>query len=176
MKISRDLKLLTTTQTELARAMGVTQPYVSQLIKNGIVVSDESDKNGGVLVFQSLKNYYSHAAPSSGASNADDDVDINLERAKREAAERKIAELKLAKMENRVYDARTVELVQTEMLSNLRTQLTGLPSKVAGQLPESVRAEVCETLTHEIEEKLGELSEYEPEQYTREEFGDGDEE
>ena len=44
MKISKDLKLLTTTQTELARTMGVSQPYISQLVKTGIVVCDKNDK------------------------------------------------------------------------------------------------------------------------------------
>ena len=175
MKISHDFKSVTITQVELARTLGVTQPYISKLVKNGVLVRDDNDKNGGVMVFASLKNYFTRSLPAS-ANGEEDDVDINLERAKREAAERKIAELKLAKMENRVYDARVVELVQTEMLSNLRTQLLGLPAKLAPIIEGKSRAEVYEILTKEIEEKLGELSEYTPEQYTREEIGDGDEE
>lgn len=173
MKISKDLKLLTTTQTELARTMGVSQPYISQLVKTGIVVCDKNDKNGGIFVFSSLKNYYSRAVPASGT---EDDIDINVERAKREAAERKIAELKLAKMEGKVYDARTVEMVQTEMLSNLRTQLLGLPTKLAPILEGLKREEIYEVLTKEIKEKLSELAEYTPEQYLEEEVVDGEEE
>lgn len=173
MKVTCPAREITVTQKNLANYLGISPARICKLVKEGTVIRDESDESGGVFFGDSIRNYWIR---KNEIAESDDDVDINLERAKREAAERKIAELKLAKMENRVYDARTVELVQTEMLSNLRTQLTGLPSKVAGQLPESVRAEVCETLTHEIEEKLGELSEYEPEQYTREEFGDGDEE
>jgi len=176
MKITKDLKKLTTTQRELARAIGITQPYVSQLTKNGVVVRDENDKNGGVFVVESLKNYFTQRGEGGTAEDAGGDVDINIERAKREKAERQIAELKLAKMEHRVYDARAVELVQTEMISNLRTQLLGLPSKLAPILEGHDKGEIYETLTHEIEEKLGELAAYTPEQYTEEEISDGTEE
>lgn len=55
MKISKDLKKLTTTQTELARALGLTQPRIHQLIQEGIV---ERDDHGAVLVIASLQNYY----------------------------------------------------------------------------------------------------------------------
>ena len=176
MKITKDLKKLTTTQRELARAIGITQPYVSQLTKNGVVVRDENDKNGGVFVVESMKNYFTQRGDGGKAEDAGGDVDINIERAKREKAERQIAELKLAKMEGKVYDARTVEMVQTEMLSNLRTQLLGLPTKLAPILEGLKREEIYEVLTKEIKEKLSELAEYTPEQYLEEEVVDGEEE
>ncbi|MBR6906427.1 MAG: hypothetical protein IKN33_05765, partial [Selenomonadaceae bacterium] len=89
---------------------------------------------------------------------------------------REIAELKLAKMENSVYDAKTVELVMTEQLSNLRTQLLGLPSKLAPIIEGKSKEEIYETMTREIEEKLMELSEYTPELFTEEFVEDDDEE
>lgn len=167
MKISKDLRNLTTTQVELARALGITQPRVHQLIQDGIVCRDN---HGSVLVVESLKNYY-HT--QGVASDADDSIDYMIEKAKHEKTKREIAELKLAKMEASAYDAKTVELVLTEMLSNLRTQLLGLPSKLAPQLEGKTKESVYTTLTREIEDKLSELSEYKPELFTQEEIVDG---
>lgn len=76
------------------------------------------------------------------------------ERALHEKAKREIAELKLAKLQGKAYDARTVELVMTEMMSNLRTQLLGLPSKLAPILEGHKKEEIYDILTKEIEEKI----------------------
>ena len=173
MKIKEDPRHIAVSQTNFGKAIGVTRRRVTQINTAGVVIRDETDPRGGVLLVESLQNYdrmkYGARPSSSG-----DDVDINVERAKREAAERKIAELKLAKMESRVYDARTVELVQTEMLSNLRTQLLGLPSKLAPIIEGHDKAEIYDILTKEIEERLGELAEYTPAQYTEEEISEAE--
>lgn len=160
MKITVDLKTLTTTQTRLANALGITQQRVSQLIQDGIVIKDEKNQ---VLIVESLKNFYKLRS-ISGCSDGqdDDDLDLILEKAKHEKTKREIAELKLAKMERNAYSAHTVELVLTEMLSNLRTQLLGLPSKLAPQLEGMTKDEIYQVMTTEIEEKLSELSEYTP--------------
>jgi len=160
-------------QKALALAIGVTPARVSQMVKDGIVVRDEGNAGGAVLLFESLKNYFQSG---QGKSDGDDSVDYWEEKAKHERARRQIAELKIAKMENRVYDARTVELVITEQLSNLRTQLLGLPSKLAPQLEGMDKEHIYEVMTQEIEEKLAELSEYTPEMFSEEFEGDGDEE
>lgn len=114
MKVSKNLKLLTTTQSEMANIMGVSQQRVSQLISENVILRD---KNNSVLVIESLKNYYKLKANSENS----DDIDFQKERALHEKTKREIAELKLAKMQRSAYAARTVELVLTEMLSNLRT-------------------------------------------------------
>ena len=79
-----------------------------------------------------------------------------------ERARRVLEELKVAKAMRKVYDARTVELVMTEELSTLRTQLLGLPSKLAPMLEGKTREEINSIMTREIEGKLMELSEYSP--------------
>lgn len=168
MKISRDLKHLTTTQTELARALGLTQPRIHQLIQEGIV---ERDDHGAVLVIASLQNYY---RTQTGGTDGDE-LDYMEEKAKHEKIKREIAELKLAMMEGNAYSAKTVELVMTEMLSNLRTQLLGLPTKLAPQLEGKKKERIYTILTHEIEEKLSELSEYSPNLFIDEEVVDDDE-
>ncbi|WP_196601728.1 hypothetical protein [Pectinatus frisingensis] len=169
MKISHDLKNLTTTQTEMARILDITQPRVSQLIQNEIVIKD---KTGAVLVVESLKNFYK----SKLGTEDDEEINFMIEKAKHEKTKREIAELKLAKMQGKVYDSRTVELVLTEMLSNLRTQLLGLPSKLAPQVEMKKKEDIYEFMTKEIEEKLSELSEYSPELFTSEDIEESDDE
>lgn len=175
MKVNCDPRQITVSQVNLSKALGLSTVRIFQLINEGVVIRDNKDERGGVKLLESVRNYdrMKHGAP---VADGEEEIDINAERAKREAAERKIAELKLAKMEGKVYDARTVEMVQTEMLSNLRTQLLGLPTKLAPILEGLKREEIYEVLTKEIKEKLSELAEYTPEQYLEEEVVDGEEE
>lgn len=161
MKISKDLKTLTTTQTELGRALGISQVRVSQLTTDGVMTKAP---DGSMLVIESVKNYYK----MKSAAEAVDDVDLNEERAKHEKAKREIAELRLAKMKREAYDARTVELVMTEMTANLRTQLMGLPAKLAPVLDGKSKEEIYTAMTREIEEKLSELAEYDPAMFAEE--------
>ncbi len=163
MKISKDLKSLTTTQTQMAALLGVTQPRVAQYIKDGIILKDES---GAVLVIESLKNYYKYRVVGENVESDDGDVALLVEKARHEKAKRQIAELNLAKMKSELYDAGTVELVLTEMLSNLRSQLLGIPSKMAPMLDGADRDTIYSTLNKEIEDRLSELSEYTPELFT----------
>lgn len=170
MKISKDLKDLTTTQVEFARALGITQPRVHQLIQDGVVVRN---KAGAVMVIESLKNYFSFRNTGDGAGN---EINFIIEKAMHEKTKREIAEIKLAKIEGSVYDAKVVEMVLTEMLANLRTQLLGLPAALAPILEDKKKENIYEILTEKIEEKLAELSEYTPELFTEElEEGDDDE-
>lgn len=173
MKISKDLKLLTTTQTEMGRILGITQQRVSQLVKDGIVQLSE---NKSVLVIESLKNFYKYQmGSSSDADSQNGMLDLRTEQARHERAKREIAELKLAKMEGKLYDARVVEMVMVEMLSNLRTQLLGIPSKMAPLMVGKKKEEIYTDLTKEIESKLMELSEYKPELFIDNEWESIDE-
>ena len=161
----------------MGKALGITQQRVHQLIDEGVVIRDETSPGGAVKVIESIKNYYK----VKSHNEAPEEVDLMTERARHEKAKREIAELKLAKLQGSAYDAKTVELVMTEMASNLRTQLLGLPSKLAPILEDHKKEEIYEILTKEIEEKLSELSEYSPDLFMGEdadtaEGGDSDEE
>ena len=173
MKISGDVKEFTVTQKQLAIAFGVSPGRINHLVSDGIVVKDEKSTSGAVLLYESIKRYWANKGKSSGGDEGlEAELNLTNERAKHEKTKREIAELRLAKMERRVYDAKTVELVMTEMLSNLRTQLLGLPSKLAPQLEGQDKGAIYDTMTREIEEKLSELSEYKPELFTEEEIED----
>ncbi len=177
MKVAGDPRHITVSQSNFAKAVGLTTGRVSQLIHEGVVIRDDEDARGGVFLLQSVRNYDRLKGVGTQAEG-EADIDYMSEKALHERVKRELAELKLAKAEARAYDARTVEMVLTEMLSNLRTQLLGLPSKLAPQLEDKSKGEIYEIMTREIEEKLDELSEYTPELFTGEEIegGAGDEE
>lgn len=161
MKISNNLKELTTTQSEMARALGITQPRVHQLIQEGIIQKTET---GAVAVIESIKNFYKYQTGGSAVGDGKNNMlDLRREQALHERAKREIAELKLAKMDGSVYDAKVVEMVMVEMLSNLRTQLLGIPSKMGPILEGKEKEDIYADLTEEIESKLKGLSEYTPE-------------
>lgn len=174
MKVSGAVREMTVTQRQLADALGVTPARINHLIKDDIVVRDTENTSGAVYLYESIKRYWSGKKEQSPDIAAE--LNLTLEKAKHEKTKREMAELRLAKMEKQVYDAKTVELVVTEMLSNLRTQLLGLPSKLAPQLDGMSKEEIYDTMTREIEEKLSELSEYSPDLFTAEEIEEDDEE
>ncbi|EJP28288.1 hypothetical protein HMPREF1147_1714 [Selenomonas sp. FOBRC9] len=160
MKVTADPKKITVSQTNFARAIGVTAGRVNQLIQEGVVLRDDKDARGGVYLVQSIRNY--DALKNGNGGTNDDDPDYISEKAKHERVKRELSELRLAQNEASVYDARTVEMVMIEMLSNLRAQLLGLPAKLAPVMEGRSKDDIYQTLIAEIEEKLSELSEYEP--------------
>lgn len=165
MKISKNLKSATTTQTEFGKCLGLSQQRVNQLVKEEVLSKGE---DGGILIVDSLKKYYE--INNIGGNKSE--IDIDVEKALYEKARREITELKLEKIKNNLYSARTVEIVMIEMLSTLRSQLLGLPSKLSPQLEGKNKNKIYEIMTREIEDKLSELSEYTPNLFIEEELED----
>lgn len=165
-KITTDLKTATASQSNVGKALGITRQRVSQLVQEGVMKLDD---NGNLLVVDSITNYVKSKWWSvDGKSDKKKEPSYMDEKARHERTKREMAQLKLAMMERNLYEARTVELVLTEMLANLRTQLLGLPSKLAPQLEGLAKNDIYDMMTMEIEEKLSELSEYTPELFTDE--------
>ncbi len=175
MLITGDLKKATVRQAALSDAVGVSRQRINQLVKDGIVVREPGNPSGAVLLVESLKNIFQARAQAQGVEPDEEGIDINQERAKFERARRQLEELKVDKATRRVYDAKTVELFMTEELATLRTQLLGLPSKLAPILEGKGKDEIYAVIEREIEEKLAELSEYNPELFD-EEVDDGSDE
>lgn len=144
---------MTCTQTQLAKAIGVSQARVNQLIDEGVVIRDEFATNGQVMLYESLQNYFLSKNVSG------DSVNFWKEKGLHERAKRELAELKVDKAKGEVYDAATVEGVLTELLTNFRSKLLGLPAKYSTQIEGKSRAEIYDLLTAAIEEELTELSE-----------------
>lgn len=167
-KISKSINAVTTTQTQMARALKISQQRVSQMVQQGVIPVDD---NGDILLVEGIKAYCRMKKQAA----EDEEVDFDKERAKHEKAKREIAELKLNEMKKNAYSAKVVEYVMTEMASNLRTQLLGLPSKLAPVLEGKIKEEIYTTTTREIEEKLSELASYTPDLFD-EEIEDGEDE
>lgn len=167
-KITKGINSVVTTQTQMARALRISQQRVSQMVKDGTLPVDE---NGSLLLVDGIKSYL---ANSSGGDASE--IDIDKERALHEKAKREITELKLEKLKKNLYSAQVVEYVMTAMAANLRSQLLGLPSKLAPMLEGKKKEEIYSQMTKEIEEKLGELAAYSPELYSEEIEGEDEDE
>lgn len=153
MKVNGDIKELTCSQAQLAQAIGVSRARINQLIDEKVVMRDESSKTGAVMLFDSVMNYFLSKNAAGGS------VNFWQERGLHERAKRELAELKLLKSRGEVYEAAVVEGVLSELLTNFRNRLTGLPSKLSGQLTGKSRAEIFELTAAAIDEELLELSE-----------------
>lgn len=154
MKYKGNPNEITVSQTMLGKVLGISQQRVNQLIEEEIVIRDETDTGGAVMLVSSIRNYYLSKKSSSGG----DDVAFWKEKGLHERAKRKTSELKLRKMEGELYEAETVEAVFFELLTTLKTHLLAMPAKFATILEGKTREEINEILTHEIENKLTELS------------------
>ena len=155
-KYNGEISEITVTQTALGAWLGCSQQRVSQMVADGELVRDEFDKTGRVKLALSLKSYYLSKADIS------DEASYWKEKALREKINRKRDALKLKKEEGAVYGAKAVELAFIELLTILRTQLLGLPSKFAVQLEGKKRDEIYQLMTTELEDKLAEMAAYDP--------------
>lgn len=161
MKITKDLEQLTVTQSEFAKAVGVSLSQIQQMIERGIIVQSKDSTRENVLLLQSIKNYEENQA----GQDENNEVNYIYEKALHEAADRKIAELKLQRIEQSVYDAATVEFVHTEMLSYIRKELLAFIPKLALELQNKSRSEIYEIMTQAIYNKLTEIAAYVPDEY-----------
>lgn len=153
MEIAGELSEATTTQAKLARYLGFSKAYMSQLAEEGnILVKDDSDDKGRIFAFDSLKNYL--LLKKSGKEG----VNYFKEKGLHERVKREQAEIKLRQMKGELYEAETVEQAMIEVLTTLRTHLTALPAKLSVQLEGKNREEIYRILTAEIEDRLEELS------------------
>lgn len=142
---------------ELAKLLNITQRRVNQLAEEKIITRQPE---GDFVLPEAIAEFYSFKFQS------DEAIDFMAEKALHEKAKRELAELELQKRRNEVHDAADVELVMTDMLTNLRSQLLGLPAKMAPQLANRDKDYIDQTLTDEIHSRLAELSDYSPEMFT----------
>lgn len=162
MKVACPVKEITVTQSGFAAAVGLTRQRITQLIELEIVVKDEKDKSGGVLLFQSLKNFFLNRKAKA------EDANLFKEKALHEKVKRQRAELKLAQEEGSLYEAGTVEAVMIEQLAGLRTHLLSLGMKLGAACEGKTKGEIADIINKEMEERLAELSEYKPELFRSE--------
>ena len=151
-KYSGDINEITVTQTDFGKWLGFSQSRISQLLSQGILIRDETDKTGRLKMAASIKHYV------ESKQDHGDEASYWHEKALREQINRKIDALKLRKMEGELYEAETVERVMIEQLTNFRNKLLGLPAKMASQLEGKSRGDIYDLMNAEIEAALEELS------------------
>lgn len=137
-------------------AIGLSRSMVDKYKKSGYL---EVNSKGQVRLIASLGNIWNRKAYEDFNSPQDQ---LAIVRKEHEELKKSFTELRLAKAKGELYDAKTVEFVLTEMLANLRTQLLGLPSKLSPVLEGLGKEDINARLTEEIEDSLGQLSEYTP--------------
>lgn len=142
---------------ELAELLGVSERRVNQLVNEEIL---HREIEGDFILPMAIATFYENKYAGKDADRYWD------EKALHEAAKRKLAELELARRQNMSHDAADVERVMTDMLSNLRSQLLGIPAKMAVHLENKSRNVIMTELAQEIESRLTELSDYKTEMFT----------
>lgn len=150
----------------LARLLGITDRRVRQLTEQGVL---SRQAEGDFIYPEAIEEYYAYKYKSN------EEVDYMAEKALHEKTKRELAELELAKRRNEVHDAEDVQIVMVDMLTKLRSQLLGLPTKMAKLLAERDASYIDAALTQEIEERLQELSDYSPTMFSEETFGNEEE-
>lgn len=158
-------KATKTTADGLAACFGLSRPRIVQLANEGVLIRDENSKYNLAENMQRYINY---------KCGGDDNLSFDSARTKHEQFKSRLTELKLSKVENSMHDAHDVELVMTEMLTNLRTQLLGLPTALCGQLANMPQENIYEIMTKAIEDRLSELADYSPEMFNEIQDNDDD--
>lgn len=142
---------------ELAELLGISERRVNQLVNEEVL---HREIEGDFILTIAIATFYENKYAGKDEDN------YWGEKALHEAAKRKLAELELARRQNMSHDAADVEIVMTDMLSNLRSQLMGIPAKLAARLENKDRTVIMDELAKEIRSRLSELSEYNPEMFT----------
>lgn len=162
----RTRKVIMGSAQDLAELLRITSRRVNQLAGMHILTRDEENRYD---LPSNIDAYFKYKYTSQ------EDVDYGREKAMHEAAKRRLAELELAKRNSEVHEAKDVEFVMTDMLTNLRSQLLGIPAKMAPVLAGQTEAYIMQSLTDEIQSRLTELSDYRPDMFTEKEAVDGSE-
>ena len=152
MKHTGNIKKITVTQTDLAKALNLSRQRVTQLIQEKIILRDETDISGGVFLFESLRNYWLRQTEKQGE-------DYFQIKAEHEKLKSQLTDLKLQERQSELVEMQTVLDTWADILTTLRTNLLSLPAKFASQLENKSAAEISSIMTAEIEERLQELSE-----------------
>lgn len=139
---------------ELAELLGVSERRVNQLVNEEIL---HREIEGDFILTMAIATFYENKYAGKDEDN------YWGEKALHEAAKRKLAELELARRQNMSHDAADVERVMTDMLSNLRSQLLGIPAKMAAKLEKKSKNIIRSELDKEIRSRLTEICDYNPE-------------
>ena len=173
-----DISSITVSAGALSKTLGISERMVRYLAQDGIMVKTSS---GRYKLQESMYNYIANLRVNNdmgngGATQLEDELVLEDEKAAHERIKRHITELKLALMKGKVHKAEDVEVVMTDMLANFKTKLLALPTKLTPLLVDKDKSQIQTILTDEIHEALAELSEYNARDFYGDEFIDNENE
>lgn len=149
----------------LEALFGVKSRTIRDMADKGII---KRDSHGKYLFWNSAKSYITAlkvanaGKGSSSTEDAEDVIDIDVEKAQHERLKKQITEIKLQLIKGQVHKARDVEAVMTDMFEKFKSKMTALPSKLARKLEGKSRADIQKILKKEIDNALVELASYNP--------------
>jgi phage terminase Nu1 subunit (DNA packaging protein) len=139
----------------IARLFMITERRVQQLTKEKILPQIARGQYDPVPTIQAFIRYLNERIKNG------DDADLQKERALLTKAQRETAELELAVMRGELHKGDDVMRVWTENVTNCRSRLLAIPTKVAPVLAETGDAQnIQEILKDAIYEALDELADY----------------
>ena len=154
----------------LSRAFSISDRRVRQLSQEGVVIKESK---GNYDLIQSTINYINYLKASNvvDESKKENDLDPEIERAKKIIIDRKIAELDYSLKIGELHHSDDVKRVLTDMIIRFRSQMRAIPSKLAMPLSgESNPKEIEKMMSGEIDQALTELSEYNHEDFYKGEY------
>lgn len=160
-------------------AIGTSERTIRRLVQEGVL---NKVKNGQYDLVDCTKRYIKHITEKQSLMDKDMDKldkELMVEKVLLERAKRKKTELVVAEMENVVHRAEDIEKLWSWSITNFKTRIRALPSKIAPQVQilDDVR-EINAILTREIDDALLEMSEYDPEAFKKstmsEDYADDD--
>ncbi len=157
-----DISKITVSAKVLGKIIGVGDRRIRGLAEEGILTKVSS---GRYNLQESLHSYILNLRVANDAAKSqqdlEDELDYGLEKAMHERVKRHITELHYALMKGNVHKSEDVEAVMTNMLTNFKTKIMNLPSKLTPLLVDrSDKKYILELLTNEFYEALNELSNY----------------
>lgn len=165
-----DIERVTVTANELTKlCLFKNDSRIRQLVKEGTFVRVSK---GRYLLFESIQNYIKTLKVQRDIQTAknNDEISYNEERAKHEQIKRMQAELKLALMKGELHKSQDVEAVMTDMLSRIRSRFLQMPTKIAPLLEGKEAGEIKKILSEEVKDILEELKDYQPKDFTNDDF------
>jgi phage terminase Nu1 subunit (DNA packaging protein) len=169
-----DISRITVSAGVLGKIIGVSDRRIRQLADEGILTKVSS---GRYSLQESLHSYILNLRVANdadrGQKELEDKLDYALEKAMHERVKRHMSELQYALMKGNVHRAEDVEAVMTNMLTNFKTKILNLPSKLTPLLVNrSDKKYILELLTDEFGEALEELSIYNASDFYSDEYID----
>lgn len=154
-------------QTDLAKLLGVSQPAVSQMVKNGVV---QVEPDGKILLEQAVDDWQSQVnvgqqrpfrekGPKTESYREQMDR-YHIARARREVAKAELAEIELATKRGELIDQKVTKKLLMEVFINTRDRILNVARRLAPELV-GIQSEtvIADKLNHELETALLSLSE-----------------